>query len=82
MVDKDIIRNITQSVETYTDPDGKKCPAISLKAVTSIALSGKITARDVEIAALEQGITPWRYLRNTGTIGLDGQIKLLRSTQK
>jgi len=80
MVDKDIIRNITESIETYTDPDGKKYPVISLKAVTSIALANKITVRDAEIAALEQGITPWRYLRNTGTIGLDGQTKLLRST--
>ncbi|MBN2463344.1 MAG: HesA/MoeB/ThiF family protein [Dehalococcoidia bacterium] len=35
---------------------------------------------DIEIAALQQGVTPLRYLRNTGTIGLDGQIKLLQST--
>lgn len=79
MVGKDIIQNIAESVETYTDPDGKKHPIIRLKAVTSIAQAKKTTVRDVEIAALEQGITPWRYLRNIGTIGLDGQKKLLRS---
>ena len=80
MVGKDIILNITESAKPFTNPDGKKYPVISLKAVTSIALANKITARDVEIAALEQGITPQRYLRNIGTTGPDGQTKLLRST--
>lgn len=80
MVSRDIIQNIAESVETYIDPDGKKYPVISLQAATSIAQAKKIAARDVEIAALVQGITPWRYLRNTGTIGIDGQLKLLQST--
>ena len=79
-MDKDIVRQIAESVETYNDPDGKKRPAISLEAVKSIAQGQRIAVRDVEIAALKRGITPWRYLRNTGTIGLDGQIKLLQST--
>ena len=77
---KDIIQQIAESVEMYNDPDGKKRPAISLEAVKSIAQGQRIAVRDVEIAALKRGITPWRYLRNTGTIGLDGQIKLLQST--
>jgi len=77
---KDIIQQIAESAEMYNDPDGKKRPAISLEAVKSIAQGQRIAVRDVEIAALTRGITPWRYLRNTGTIGLDGQIKLLQST--
>jgi len=48
--------------------------------VTSIAHTEGISAIDVQIASLKQGIIPWRYLRNIGTIGLDGQIKLLQST--
>ena len=80
MVGKGIVRQIAESVETHTDPDGKKCPAIRLKAVTSIANTQSITVREVEIAALKSGVTPWRYLRNTGTIGTEGQIKLLQST--
>ena len=80
MIGKNIIREISKSAEAYTDPDGKKHPVIRLKAVTSIALASKIKVRDVETAALEQGIIPRRYLRNIGTIGLDGQTKLLRST--
>ena len=77
---KDIIQHIAESAEIYIAPDGKKYPVISLKAVLSIAQAQRIPIREVEIAALKQGITPWRYLRNTGTIGLDGQIKLLQST--
>jgi len=77
---KDIIQHIAESSEIYVAPDGKKYPVISLKAVTSIAQTKGWVAREVEIAALKQGITPWRYLRNMGTIGLDGQIRLLQST--
>ena len=76
---KEIIQDIAESAEIYVAPDGKKYSVISLKAVTSIAQTKGWVAREVEIAALKQGITPWRYLRNTGTIGLDGQIKLLQS---
>ncbi len=36
--------------------------------------------RRLEIDALRQGIVPHRYLRNMGTIGLEGQIRLLEST--
>ncbi|MGD2147850.1 MAG: hypothetical protein PVH41_14230, partial [Anaerolineae bacterium] len=35
--------------------------------------------RAVEIAALETGVVPRRYLPNLGTIGAAGQIQLLRS---
>lgn len=77
---KDIIQHIAESAEIYVAPDGKKYPVISLKAVTSITQTKGGLAREVEITALKQGITPWRYLHNTGTIGLDGQIKLLQST--
>src|SRR4030042_4228396 len=77
---KDIIQRIAESTELYTAPDGEKYPVISLKNTVSIAQAQRIPTREVEIAALKQGITPWRYIRNTGTIGLDGQIKLLQST--
>jgi molybdopterin/thiamine biosynthesis adenylyltransferase len=77
---KHISQQIAESAESYVDPDGNKCPVISLKALTFIAQERKISVRDAEIAALKQGITPWRYLRNIGTIGIDGQMKLLQST--
>ena len=77
---KDIARQIAESAEAYAYPDGNKCPAISRKAVTAIAKGQVMPTRDIEIAALKQDVVPWRYLRNIGTIGIEGQLKLLQST--
>ena len=79
MVGKHISQQIAVCAETYTGSDGHTCLTIGLKAVASIARAKGIAVRDIEIAALKKGVTPWRYLRNIGTIGLDGQIKLLQS---
>jgi molybdopterin/thiamine biosynthesis adenylyltransferase len=78
--DEDIRRRIAESAEPYVAPDGKTCPVISLKATASISDSQGVSAKEVEITALKQGIVPCRYLRNIGTVGLDGQIKLLQSS--
>jgi molybdopterin/thiamine biosynthesis adenylyltransferase len=77
--DKDIHRWIAESAESQAAPDGKTYLVISLKATASISNSQGVPAKEVEITALKQGIIPSRYLRNMGTIGLDGQIKLLQS---
>ena len=79
-VDKDIGRYIAESAEPWLALDGQRLSVISLKTVASISRSKRIPAKEVEITALKQGIIPWRYLQNIGTISLDGQIKLLRST--
>lgn len=49
-------------------------------ALRALADARSLPLREVELAALEAGIVPLRYLRNMGTIGLDGQAKLLRAT--
>ncbi len=36
--------------------------------------------REVELAALDCGVVPSRYARNLGTVGLEGQRKLLEAT--
>ncbi|NLE43378.1 MAG: HesA/MoeB/ThiF family protein [Chloroflexi bacterium] len=36
--------------------------------------------RDVQLAALAAGVIPLRYARNVGTIGAEGQARLLQST--
>jgi molybdopterin-synthase adenylyltransferase len=48
--------------------------------VASISSSKALAAREVELAALRQGVVPRRYLRSIGTIGIEGQISLLEST--
>jgi len=53
---------------------------IRLKEVHELAAANGCPVREVELAALETGVAPWRYVRNIGTIGLEGQARLLRST--
>jgi molybdopterin/thiamine biosynthesis adenylyltransferase len=49
-------------------------------AVTEdLARDLSLSRREVELAALELGVLPQRYLRNYGTVGIKGQLKLLRS---
>ena len=78
-VSKETIQDVAECAETCVAPDGKEWRVIGLKAVASVTQTRAVSAARVEIAALEQGIIPRRYLRNMGTIGPDGQIKLLRS---
>jgi len=53
---------------------------LPLQAERELAAVFGCPARDVELAALDAGIVPYRYLRNMGTLGPDGQARLLRST--
>lgn len=52
---------------------------ISLEAVRTLASRKGLEPREVEIASLETGVVPLRYVRNIGTIGIPGQLELLRS---
>jgi molybdopterin/thiamine biosynthesis adenylyltransferase len=53
---------------------------IRLGPVHELAVAFDCPIQEVELAALEAGIVPSRYLRNVGTIGLEGQARLLRAT--
>lgn len=52
---------------------------ISTESIGRLAARHSISARQISILALKQGITPLRYERNMGSIGLEGQIKLLEA---
>lgn len=52
---------------------------VSLKEVRSKAGEWGVTLREAEIRLLKQELVPKRYLRNIGTLGLTGQIKLLEA---
>jgi molybdopterin/thiamine biosynthesis adenylyltransferase len=54
--------------------------AIALDRVRALASEFGVSLREVELAALEARVLPRRYLRSLGTVGWEGQIKLLRST--
>lgn len=53
---------------------------LSLDAVNNLAKAFDVPVREVELAALESKVLPARYERNLGTVGWEGQAKLLRST--
>src|ERR1035437_8612400 len=72
-----LIRRLSKS---WTAPDKKKMRVIDLRNVRFISSKKRIPPREIEISCLEQNIVPIRYIRNIGTIGLEGQLKLLRST--
>jgi molybdopterin/thiamine biosynthesis adenylyltransferase len=59
---------------------GQKVRLISLADSRSVASHLGLTPLQAEIACLENGVVPMRYLRNMGTVGMEGQLKLLRST--
>ncbi|MFB0547151.1 MAG: ThiF family adenylyltransferase [Anaerolineae bacterium] len=53
---------------------------IPLDRLQALAHEFDLSLREVELAALEARILPRRYLRSFGTVGWEGQIKLLNST--
>ena len=60
-------------------PNGTDYLSLSFSAAEKFALSVNRTLKDIEVIALENQVIPERYQRNIGTIGIDGQIKLLNS---
>jgi molybdopterin/thiamine biosynthesis adenylyltransferase len=71
---------IRKFCKNWTAPDKQKMRVIDLQRVRLISSKKKVTRREVEIFCLESNVVPVRYLRNIGTIGIEGQLKLLRST--
>ena len=53
---------------------------IAHKAVKGVAAGNSLSVREVELAALRERVFPGRYHRSLGTVGWDGQIRLLEST--
>ena len=74
-----LFEEIESLVQKAIAPDGKEYQSLSIEAVRRLANKKKVLGKEVEIAALEKGVVPERYQRNMGTVGNEGQIKLLRS---
>ena len=55
-------------------------PSLSLADTDALARGCKVSRREVEIAALQMSMLPERYRRNHGTVGWQGQIRLLQAT--
>jgi molybdopterin-synthase adenylyltransferase len=72
-----LIRRLSKG---WTAPDKKKMRVIDLSSVRFVSSKKRISPREIEISCLERNIIPIRYIRNIGTIGIEGQLKLLCST--
>jgi len=58
--------------------DGRRL--LSLADTQALVEEWGLSVRQVEMAALEARVLPARYARNLGTVGWDGQLRLLRAT--
>jgi molybdopterin-synthase adenylyltransferase len=70
--------SLPRAVESRATISGE-LRVLSLYAERELASELVVSRRDVQLTALERGILPARYLRSFGTVGLDGQRRLLLS---
>jgi len=59
--------------------ESAKLKIISLRESQEKAHGWGVSQQEAETRLLRQGLVPERYLRNIGTLGIEGQIKLLES---
>lgn len=52
---------------------------LSHRAIRDLAARHGLDPRQAEIRCLQAGVMPTRYQRNRGTVGVEGQLRLLRS---
>ena len=66
-------------IKRLAEAEGK-IQVITLEKVKALSDKFGLPPRGIELACLKVRVLPRRYLRNLGTVGWDGQVKLLRST--
>ena len=69
---------LTRRIRECATPFGEGS-ALSIDCELALAGELGVSRREVQSAALLAGVLPLRYARNVGSIGVDGQAKLLRS---
>jgi molybdopterin/thiamine biosynthesis adenylyltransferase len=74
-----LAEHILKSAKPILAPDKKTYSTISLPDRDVMAAAFALSKRSVEIAALEAGVIPQRYLRNIGSLEISGQKKLLQA---
>jgi molybdopterin/thiamine biosynthesis adenylyltransferase len=73
-----LVSDIARSVLEYAAA-AQGCRVLAFEHVELLAQELGLSRREVEIAALELDVLPQRYLRNYGTLGIEGQLVLARS---
>lgn len=75
---EELRRTLNAQARTEAGPDGP-LRTLGLAATRAIAQGLGLSPRQVEWAAVQTRIMPARYRRNLGTVGWEGQAKLLES---
>lgn len=68
-----------QHAKDKTRPDGSPYKTLLHQDEIAVAKKTGLLAKEIQLAALENGITPERYCRNQKTLANTDQIKLLQS---
>ena len=76
----DLLDRMQRLATSALGADGKEKRLLPLQAVRQLAGETGLSVRDLEIRALNARILPARYERSMGTVGWEGQTKLLEST--
>jgi molybdopterin/thiamine biosynthesis adenylyltransferase len=71
---------ILQFTRPSNGPAGQKSKVIDLHSIHVISGIARRPELEIETLCLTLGVVPLRYLRNIGTLGIEGQLQLLRST--
>jgi molybdopterin/thiamine biosynthesis adenylyltransferase len=77
---KPIIERIAAAAVVGSFGDGAECRVLSVPAVEAVAREAGAALRDVEIASLDSGVVPERYIRNLKTYTPVEQADLLRAS--
>jgi molybdopterin-synthase adenylyltransferase len=72
----DSIPLVNRLRELAVDDDSQ--PVVPLAAIQTASAEFSLTRREVELAAVEAHLLPWRHKRNLGTVGWAGLARLMR----
>lgn len=73
------VQGLEQAVQEFVE-QVQDVSVLALDKVDALSKQFDLSRRETEIALLEMGVLPRRYLRNYGTLGIEGQLALLRSS--
>jgi molybdopterin/thiamine biosynthesis adenylyltransferase len=76
----ELVEKMQRLAASVVAPDGQEKRLLPLSVVRQLAHEYDLPVREVEIRALKAHILPARYERSQGTVGWEGQTKLLEST--